>query len=68
MVNLVHPALELFHDRQKIILDRAANASVGKVVNLGSMLQSGGAQQSTVDRNLAELIDEDQPNDDLASF
>jgi hypothetical protein len=51
--------LELLHDRQKIILDRAANAPVGKVVNLGAMLQSGGAQQSTVDRNFAELIDKD---------
>ncbi len=58
MVDFVRPALELLHHRQKVILDGAADASIWQVVNFGSMLLPSRAQQSAVDRDFPELVDE----------
>jgi hypothetical protein len=54
------PALQLFHDRQEIIFDRAANAAIWKIMNFDSALLARSAQQRAINRDFAELIDQDR--------
>ena len=50
--------LELLHHGKKIILDGAADAAVGKIVDFSTALLAGASQQDAVHGDFAELIHE----------
>src|SRR5258705_13707327 len=58
MIDLMLAALELLHHGKKIVLDGAADAAVGKIVDFGAALLAGASQQSAIHGDFAELIHE----------
>src|SRR5258705_12240171 len=58
MIDLMLAAVELLHHGKKIVLDGAADAAVGKIVDFGAALLAGASQQSAIHGDFAELMPE----------